>query len=116
VFSTNLDPNELADEAFLRRIQNKILVESVTPEIFDRITMRLIETKKAPYEPGYIDYIREECQKHGSGYLRACYPNDIFKIVVAISEYEGRPVYLTKANAARAIDLYFAKVQGPEQK
>ena len=33
----------------------------------------------------------------------------LYKIVTSISEYEGRPVYLNKTNAARAVDLYFAK-------
>ena len=111
VFSTNLDPHELADEAFLRRIQNKILIETVSPEIFDQICYRLIETKKVPYEPGYVEFVREMCLRNGTGHLRACYPNDLFKIVTAISEYEGRPVYLNKANAARAVDLYFAKTK-----
>ena len=35
VFSTNLDPSDLADEAFLRHIQNKIYVEAVSSEVFD---------------------------------------------------------------------------------
>jgi hypothetical protein len=115
VFSTNLDPNELADEAFLRRIQNKILIETVTPEIFDKICYRIIESKKAPYETGYVEQLRELCLKFGTGHLRACYPMDIFKIVSAISEYEGRPLYLTKANALRAVDLYFAKLKAPQE-
>jgi predicted ATPase with chaperone activity len=111
VFSTNLDPNELADEAFLRRIQNKIQVETITPEIFDRICYRIIESKKVPYEPGYVECVRELCTRFGSGLLRACYPADIYKTIAAISEYDGRPVYLTKAHAIRAVDLYFAKPQ-----
>jgi len=111
VFSTNLDPNELADEAFLRRIQNKILVETVTPEIFERICQRLIETKRVPCETGFIEHLRGLCERHGTGHLRACYPSDIFRIIASISEYEGRPVYLNKSNALRAVDLYFAKVK-----
>ena len=37
VFATNLDPRELADEAFLRRLQNKIFVEAVDDVLFDEI-------------------------------------------------------------------------------
>jgi predicted ATPase with chaperone activity len=113
VFSTNLDPADLADEAFLRRIQNKIHVEPVDAALFDRITMRIIENKHVPYETGYIEHLRELCIREGSGTLRACYPLDIFKIIVSISEYEGRPVYLTRSNAVRAVDLYFAKLHKP---
>ena len=45
VFSTNLDPNDLVDEAFLRRIQTKVLVQDVSAENFDRIFERVVETE-----------------------------------------------------------------------
>jgi hypothetical protein len=45
--------------------------------------------------------------------LRACYPMDIYKLVKAISEYEGRPVRMTKQNIDRAVALYFAKTTKP---
>jgi hypothetical protein len=47
VFSTNLDPRELADEAFLRRIQTKVLVEDVTAEVFDEIFQRVAQAHNA---------------------------------------------------------------------
>src|SRR5579871_6368487 len=52
VFSTNLDPRDLADEAFLRRIQTKVMVENVSAEIFDRIFKRVAHVNSCPYEPG----------------------------------------------------------------
>ena len=109
VFSTNLDPRDLADEAFLRRIQTKVLVENVSAEIFDRIFKRVAHVNSVPYEPGAPEYLRERCLAEGATHLRACYPNDVFKLVKAISEYEGRPVRLTRSNIDRAVGLYFAK-------
>ena len=109
VFSTNLDPRDLADEAFLRRIQTKVLVEDVTPEGFDEIFTRLVISNMTPAEPGCAEYLREKCLMVGVKHLRACYPSDIFKLVKAISEYEGRPVRFTRANIDRAVLLYFAK-------
>ena len=44
VFSTNLDPHDLADEAFLRRIQTKVLVENVSAEVFDEIFRRVMQS------------------------------------------------------------------------
>src|SRR6185369_3412652 len=46
VFSTNLDPYDLADEAFLRRIQTKVLVESVSDEVFDQIFQRVVQANQ----------------------------------------------------------------------
>ena len=49
VFSTNLDPSDLADEAFLRRIHNKILIEPVEPHVFDQIFQRVFRAREVPY-------------------------------------------------------------------
>src|SRR5262249_49361694 len=116
VFSTNLDPHDLADEAFLRRIQTKVLVENVSPEIFDRIFQRVTQLQQVPTEPGCSAHLRERCAESGYPNLRACYPMDIYKLVKSISDYEGRPVRMTKANIDRAVALYFAKTKAGVEK
>ncbi len=109
VFSTNLDPRDLADEAFLRRIHNKILVDAVDPQTFDQIFQRVVSAKRVPSEPDSSEYLRKLCLKNGRKELRACYPLDICNILVSISEYEKRPIQMTKAELERATELYFAK-------
>ena len=109
VFSTNLNPRDLADEAFLRRIQTKVLVADVDESVFDQIFQRVVATYHVPCEAGCGDYLRERCMEAGAKALRACYPYDIYKLVKAISEYEGRPVRLSRANIDRAVGLYFTK-------
>ncbi len=109
VFSTNLNPNSLADEAFLRRIQTKVEVQEVAGEIFDEITRRVLAAHQAVAEPGSVEHLRERCRAACGGLLHACYPADIFRLVRSISEYEGRPVRMTRANIDRAVALYFAK-------
>jgi predicted ATPase with chaperone activity len=109
IFSTNLDPADLADEAFLRRIQTKVLVEDVSDEIFDLIVKQVITVHSVPAETGCAEYMRERCLAAGATTLRACYPMDILKLVKAIAEYEGRAVRMTRANIDRAVGLYFAK-------
>jgi len=75
VFSTNLDPRTLADEAFLRRIQTKVFIKRVTPELFDQIFSRVVETERTPCEPGAAEYLRERCKALSErGHLRACHP------------------------------------------
>jgi len=114
VFSTNLDPHDLADEAFLRRIQTKVLVENVSAEVFDEIFSRVMLSHQVPFEPGCAEYLRERVAAAGAKFLRACYPNDVYKLVKAISEYEGRSVRMTRASIDRAVGLYFAKLQSPQ--
>lgn len=109
VFSTNLNPNSLADEAFLRRIQTKVEVNEVSDEIFEEIMRRVLTAQQVPSEPGCVEYLRDRCRAAGGGLLHACYPTDIYRLVKSISEYEGRPVRMTRANIDRAVGLYFAK-------
>ena len=109
VFSTNLDPHDLADEAFLRRIHNKIFVEPVDPQTFDQIFQRVVTSKRLPVEPDSAEYLRRLCLSDNRKELRACYPMDICNILISISQYEKRAPQMTKAELERATDLYFAK-------
>ncbi|MCW5980652.1 MAG: AAA family ATPase [Bryobacteraceae bacterium] len=111
VFSTNLDPTDLADEAFLRRIHNKILVDAIDPQTFDQIFQRVVTSKRLPAEHDSSEYLRRLCLQDGRDQLRACYPLDIVNIIMAISDYEKRPPQMHKAEISRAVDLYFAKSQ-----
>lgn len=109
VFSTNLDPSDLADEAFLRRIQNKIEIEPVLPQVFDMIFQRVVSTRNVPADYDSAEYLRKLCLSEGRTQLRACYPLDILNIITSICQYENRPVQITKAELERAVHLYFAR-------
>ena len=109
VFSTNLDPSDLADEAFLRRIHNKIYVDSVDVTVFDEIFRRVVTARAVPHEPESAEYMRKLCLRDGRTELRACYPMDIVNILQTIATYENRPIQMTKPDLERATSLYFAK-------
>lgn len=109
VFSTNLDPSDLADEAFLRRIHNKIYVEAVDSGSFDQIFQRVVSARNIPCETDSAEYLRKLCLREGRTELRACYPGDICNILASIGRYENRPARMTKADLERATALYFAK-------
>jgi hypothetical protein len=108
VFATNLDPNDLADEAFLRRIPNKILVDAVNGDVFDRIFERLVKERLLSCEPETARFFRNLCLKAG-GELRACQPVDILNILISISEFEGKEPQVNRKSLAAAAGLYFAK-------
>ena len=109
VFSTNLEPSDLADEAFLRRIHNKIFVEAVDDKAFDQIFHRVVSSFSIPCEPDSSEYLRKLCLREGRTELRACYPADICNIILSIGKYEGRAPYMSKSELDRAAALYFAK-------
>jgi hypothetical protein len=109
VFSTNLDPADLADEAFLRRIHNKIYIEACDATVFDQIFYRVTNAKGIPTESDTAEFLRKLCLREGRTELRACYPTDVCNILQSISRYEKRPVQMTKADMERAVALYFAR-------
>ena len=106
VFSTNLEPRELADEAFLRRIPNKILLEAVGPEPFDRIFRMTASAAGLSLEPGSEQVLRELCLRHSPD-LRPCFPRDICNAIRAITIYEHRPPVITRLDLQRAVAGYF---------
>jgi hypothetical protein len=105
VFSTNLAPAELADEAFLRRIPNKILVDAIGADQFDRIFRMVAEKEGIACEPGSEERLRELCLRHSPD-LRPCYPRDICAAIRAITRYECRD-YVTNSDLERAVAGYF---------
>ena len=109
VFSTNLEPSDLADEAFLRRIHNKIFVDAVDDKAFDQIFHRVVTAFNIACEADSAEYLRKLCLREGRTELRACYPTDICNILTSIGKYEGRPPFMSKSELERAAALYFAK-------
>jgi len=106
VFSTNLSPHELADEAFLRRIPNKILLDAPAADQFDKIFRMHAEASGMKYEAGSEQLLRELCLRHSPD-LRPCYPRDICNAIRAIMIYEHRAPAITNADLERAVEGYF---------
>jgi len=116
VFSTNLDPSTLADEAFLRRIQNKIFIEPVDPDVFDQIFQRIIKSKGYPCEPDAAYFLQSLCAQSTGQALRACYPADIVTIIESISSYEQTRVEISNENLERAARIYFTNTFNVDEK
>jgi len=106
VFATNLDPSELADEAFMRRIHNKIYVEPVSRECFLEILARVSGERGMSCDQAAGGYFADLCLRNGDA-LKACYPADLCDILTWGSQYEGRKPQITPAELDRAAALYF---------
>jgi hypothetical protein len=109
VFSTNLNPTDLADEAFYRRVPNKIYLAPTTPEAFDAITFQTLARHGVIASDQLAVSLRELCLSNGASELRACYPGDICSILKAISVYERRPFSVSTAKLGEAAHMYFTQ-------
>jgi len=107
VFSTNLNPNDLADEAFLRRVPNKIKIGHATPEQFIEIFRRLCERRRLPYNAGLpeqlVEYITDELKQP----LSQCYARDLLDQIVWSARYQGVEPRLTPDALEQACQSYF---------
>ena len=107
IFATNLEPQKLADEAFLRRIRNKILVNDPTPETYTKIFQTLCEQKQVKFDPSAMDYLfRNVYQKHRIN-LRSCHPRDLIDHILSIAKFNGVTPTLDRALLDRAARTYF---------
>lgn len=107
VFSTNIDPNKLGDDAFFRRIQNKIFIGPTTTDDFDLILDRSAAHHKVELAPNVHQMVRMVCREFGRTTLVPCYPGDIVKLVKSICDYAGEPRVLDRTTIWKAAELYF---------
>lgn len=112
VFSTNLNPLQLADEAFLRRIPNKIHVTFATEEQFLEILRRECErTRVEVAEEGVFDYILQQVREERKMPLCHCYPRDLVAQILAASRYLNARPQLTRETADWACSNYFVSTR-----
>jgi len=107
VFSTNMPPADLVDEAFLRRIPHKIEVGDPTPEQFREIFIKVCESRHIPFDDRALNYLIQEWYVKANRNLRAVHPRDIVEQLIDIARYQNTPPALTKELLDRAASAYF---------
>lgn len=111
VFSTNLDPNDLVDDAFLRRIQMKVLVGSPDEKLFFQIFMAVCKAYKVPFDKQSFIHLLQKWYRETGRVLQSVHPRDIVKIVIALCDYEGIPPRMTPALVDEACFSYFVDAE-----
>jgi hypothetical protein len=107
VFATNLNPQSLADEAFLRRIPYKIPIEDPSMEEFTRIFEMNCERRHLKFDPVIVAYLHRRHYMPTGRHLRACHPRDLLDQVTAFCRYRGVEPTLTRELMDVACETYF---------
>jgi SpoVK/Ycf46/Vps4 family AAA+-type ATPase len=110
VFSTNLPPKDLVDEAFLRRLRHKIEVGDPSYEDYREIFKRVADAKKVTYSDRGLAYLLQEWYIKRNRKLRASHPRDICDQILDISRYMGLEPSMTKDLIDRAAEAYFVEL------
>ncbi len=107
VFSTNLDPNELVDEAFLRRIQMKVEVGNPDERMFYQIFVNSCQQLKIPFHKESFLYFLQEWYRKTNREFQAVHARDVLRTVAALCQYDGSPSHLTPQLIDEACRSYF---------
>jgi predicted ATPase with chaperone activity len=107
VFSTNLEPQELVDEAFLRRIRHKIEVNNPTWDEYAEIFRRVAKGMNVQLTESSLAYLIKEHYIKQQRPPRACHARDLLDQIIDIARYLSIPPTLSKELIDRAAQSYF---------
>ena len=110
VFSTNLEPRDLVDEAFLRRIRHKIEIGDPTFEEYREIFRRECVGHEITFDEEALGFLLREYYIKPGNPLRACHPRDLLDEIVDIAHYRNTTPMLSRELIQRACKAYFVEL------
>ena len=110
VFSTNLPPKDLVDEAFLRRLRHKIEIGDPSYEEYREIFRRVADAKRVQYNDQGLAYLLQEWYIKRNRKLRASHPRDLCDQILDISSYLSVPPVMNREMIDRAALAYFVEI------
>jgi hypothetical protein len=114
IFATNLKPETLADEAFMRRIPYKILAKNPTVDEYCRIFELNCRKRQIAFDPVMVEYLHRKYYQPRKLQMRACHPRDLVEQVVNICRYQGRETAITRELLDQACGSYFLEESGSQ--
>ena len=112
VFSTNLQPAQLGDEAFFRRIRHKIHIPDPTREEFLQILARVCQQREMPVDPQAANYLLATYYDGMGRGLKGSHPRDLVELIVDICSYHGEQPEFSLRYLDAACHSYFVSLQG----
>ena len=115
IFSSNLNPEELGDEAFLRRLEYKLFLRNPPEHEFVQIFREYCDEIKLKYSKDLPAYVLQKHYGPTGRKLRRCHPRDVLRIALDLIRFQGRPLTLTGALVDEAYDLKFVTTAYDEE-
>ena len=108
IFSTNLQPKDLVDDAFLRRIPYKIEVPNPSEEAFRKLFEIMCPKVGIPHIPEAINYLIEKHYRPSGRQFRNCHPRDLLLQVRNYCLYHAYKLELRPDYIDFAVENYFS--------
>jgi predicted ATPase with chaperone activity len=110
IFSTNLEPRDLVDEAFLRRIPYKIEIGDPDEQEFYELFELYAKNFGCQYRPEIVKYVLDTHYRPFDRCLRRCHPRDLLKQVRNFCRYRRLPYEMRTEYFDRVVNSYFTMV------
>lgn len=110
IFSTNLDPKDLVDDAFLRRIRHKVEVNAPTRDVYERIFSGMAKRLGMNPCPDAVDFLYERYYDQGRS-PRASDCRDLLEIIQSICRFRRQPVELSRELMVESAASFIAEFQ-----
>jgi hypothetical protein len=110
IFSTNLDPKDLVDDAFLRRIRHKVEIQAPTRDVYERIFNAMVKRLGMNPSSDAVDFLYERYYSRNRC-PRASDCRDLLEIVQSICRFRRQPVQLTRDLIAEAAATFICEFQ-----
>ncbi|MBA2446576.1 MAG: ATP-binding protein [Chloroflexi bacterium] len=107
IFSTNLNPADLADEAFQRRVRFRVAVDDPTEAQFAQVFKVVCAAKRVPFDPAGFEWLLRTWWQPYNRPLRMVQPRDLVNQLIAQAKYLGRPPAMEPDLLDRACRSYF---------
>jgi hypothetical protein len=107
IFATNLKPESLADEAFLRRIPYKIRAQNPTTDEYVKIFELVCRKRGLAFDAVMVEYLMRKYYHPRKLQMRACHPRDLVEQVVDMCRYQQREPVITRDLLDAACASYF---------
>ncbi len=108
-FSTNLDPSDLVDDAFLRRVRYKLGVQPPDEDHFHQIFEMMCNKRKVPYDANMVQYLIDTHYTPNRRPFAACQPRDLLDQVIDMAYYRGLQPQLLPELLDSAVKSYFVR-------
>jgi predicted ATPase with chaperone activity len=107
IFSTNIEPKNLVDEAFLRRIRYKIKIDHPSESEYEAIFKKVCEANGVLFRRDILEYLMKNYYKRLDVKLNACHPRDLVEHIIDDSHYYNQTAQVTKEGIDIAWENYF---------
>jgi hypothetical protein len=112
IFSTNLEPKDLVDEAFLRRIPYKIEITDPDEQEFQLLFKLYAESLKCDYDPAVVDWLMAAHYRPLNRAMRRCHPRDLLTQIRNYCVYKNFEFEMRPEHFDRVVNSYFTVVNG----